>query len=158
MRLPGVLTIAAIGRLRTPHWSSAQEEYLGRLRRYVEVALFEIQDVAGRNLPTDVALRREGQKLLTATKASRWRIALDPAGREMDSLVFARHLDRLIQAHGKIAFLIGGPFGLSPDVLEVCDERLSLSRLTFPHELARVTLLEQLYRAVTILSGEPYHK
>lgn len=85
-------------------------------------------------------------------------VALDPAGNLCRSEALARRLtDWRVQRQSRIAFLIGGPFGLAPRVLSRADWRLSLSPMTFPHELARVTLLEQLYRAFTIVRGENYH-
>ena len=158
MRLPGTLTVAAVGKLRTPHWRSAQQDYLQRLQRYLSVTLVEVRDFAGGKLPKDTAVAREGQALSQAVKEVPWISALDAAGQQVDSEGLARYLHHHIETHRDLAFLIGGPVGLSPELLATCNARLSLSQLTFPHELARVVLLEQLYRAMTILSGEPYHK
>ena len=85
-------------------------------------------------------------------------VALSATGRQMDSPGLAAFLQKQIEIYGSLAFLIGGPVGLAAEVLTSCDDTLSLSPLTFPHELARVILLEQLYRAATIISGEKYHK
>jgi 23S rRNA (pseudouridine1915-N3)-methyltransferase len=158
MRLPGTLTIAAVGKLRTPHWQSAQRDYLQRLQRYVNLVLVEVRDLAGSTLPDDTAIAREGQALSQAVKDVPWTIALDATGPQLDSEGLADYLRRHVETYRDLAFLIGGPIGLSPDVLAGCSARLSLSRLTLPHELARIVLLEQLYRAMTILGGEPYHK
>jgi len=157
-RLSGKITIVAVGKLRSEHWRAAQQDYLKRLRRYTHVALVEIKDAIGRSLPDAVAMQREGTALLAAAKDAHRTIALSATGKQMDSLRLASFLRKRIEVYGTIAFLIGGPVGLSPEVLAACDEQLSLSSLTFPHELARVVLLEQLYRAATILSGEKYHK
>lgn len=156
-RLSGRLDIVAVGKLRRQHWRVAQEDYLKRLRRYTKVQLFEVKDMVGRR-PDAVALQREGESLLRAAGGAHHLIALTPAGREWNSHQLAAFLQRRIEIYGRLAFLIGGPAGLSPEVLDACDATLSLSRLTFPHELARILLLEQLYRAATILSGDPYHK
>jgi len=157
-RLSGTITVAAVGKLRAAHWRAAQQDYLKRLRRYTQVQLVEVKDAVGRGLPDAVAMQREGAALLTAAKDARRIIALHAAGKQMDSLQLAKFLRKQIEVYGRVAFLIGGPVGLSTEVLEACDDQFSLSALTFPHELARVMLLEQLYRAATILSGEKYHK
>jgi 23S rRNA (pseudouridine1915-N3)-methyltransferase len=114
--------------------------------------------VVSRGFPDAVALGREGDALLKSTAKARRRILLTPDGRAYSSEAFARYLRRQIETYGQLAFLIGGPLGFSPEVTAAADDQLSLSSLTFPHELARVMFLEQLYRAFTILRGEPYHK
>ncbi|MGC9397380.1 MAG: 23S rRNA (pseudouridine(1915)-N(3))-methyltransferase RlmH [Anaerolineae bacterium] len=158
MYLTGKITLAAVGKLHGAYWRAAQQEYLARLRRYTDVKLIEVKDVVGRGIPDVVAMQREGEALLAAAKDARRVIALTATGKQMDSPGLADFLQKQIEIYGSLAFLIGGPVGLAPEVLKNCDDTLSLSPLTFPHELARVILLEQLYRAATILSGEQYHK
>ena len=158
MRLSGKIRIIAVGKLHGAYWRAAQQEYVARLRRYTDVKLIEVKDVVGRGMPDGVALQREGESLLVAAKDARRVIALTATGSPMDSPGLADFLQKQIEIYGSLAFLIGGPVGLSPEVLKSCDDRLSLSPLTFPHELARVILLEQLYRAATIINGEKYHK
>ena len=158
MRLTGKITIVAVGKLHGAYWRAAQQDYLARLRRYTDVTLIEVKDVVGRGVPDSVAMQREGKTLLEAAKDARRAIALSATGKQMDSPGLAGFLRRQIELYGSLAFLIGGPVGLSPEVLRNCDDTLSLSPLTFPHELARVVLLEQLYRAATIIGGEKYHK
>lgn len=157
-RLSGKITIITVGKLRNEHWRTAQRDYLKRLRRYTQVSLVEVRDAVGRSLPDDVAMQREGAALLAAAKDARRTIALNATGKQIDSPQLAEFLRKQIEVYGSVAFLIGGPVGLAPEVLATCDDQLSLSSLTFPHELARVILLEQLYRAATILGGEKYHK
>jgi len=157
-RLGGQILIAAVGRIRTPYWKAAQEEYLGRLNRYTAARLVEVKDAVGRGGPDDVAAGKEGRLLLEASRGAGRRIALDGGGRQLDSPGLARFLEKQLAVYGKLALLVGGPVGLPAAALETCEERLSLSSLTLPHELARVLLLEQLYRAATIVSGEKYHK
>lgn len=158
IRLPGTLTIAAVGRLRNPHWLAAQQEYAGRLQRYTELTIVEVRDQVGGPTPDQVAVEREGATLLDAVKGISWTIALDAKGKQATSEGFAAYLHKQVAVYRDVAFLIGGPLGHGEELLAACDEHLSLSLLTFPHELVRVMLLEQLYRAMTILSGEPYHK
>ena len=154
----GRITVAAVGRLKQSEWQSAQADYLKRLKRYSAVSLVEIKDSVGRGFPDAVAMQREGEALLKATSKARRRILLAPDGLSLSSEEFAAHLQRQIELYSHLSFLIGGPLGFSQEVQSAVEERLSLSLLTFPHELARIMLLEQLYRAFTILRGEPYHK
>lgn len=156
-RFPGQIDIIAVGKLRARHWLAAQADYLGRLERYVNVRLVELKDAVG-SVPDPVALQREGTALLQAARAARRSVALTPEGTQYDSPALAHWLGEQLAQHGHMALLIGGPLGLAPEVLAGCQEQLALSRLTLPHELARVVLLEQLYRAMTLLSGEKYHK
>jgi 23S rRNA (pseudouridine1915-N3)-methyltransferase len=158
MRFMGKVMIVAVGKLHSAYWRAAQQEYLARLRRYADVTLIEVKDVVGRGVPDGVAMQREGEALLAAAKDARRVIALSATGKQMDSLSLADFLQKQIEIYGSLAFLIGGPVGLAPEVLKNSDDMLSLSPLTFPHELARVILLEQLYRAATIVAGEKYHK
>jgi 23S rRNA (pseudouridine1915-N3)-methyltransferase len=158
VRLTGKMTLIAVGKLHSAYWRAAQQEYLTRLRRYTDITLIEVKDVVGRGTPDAVAMQREGEALLAAAKDARRMIALTATGKQMESLQLAEFLRKQFEVYGSLAFLIGGPVGLSPEVLAACDDTLSLSLLTFPHELARVVLLEQLYRAATIIGGEKYHK
>ena len=158
MRLNGRLTIATIGKIKNKAWLVAQNDYVKRLGRYTTVELVELKDVVGRSIPDGVAMVREGEQLLQAASNSHRLIALTPTGKMRSSPNLALWLQKRVVDYGRIAFLIGGPLGFSDEVLAACDEQFSLSPLTFTHELARVLLLEQLYRACTILAGEQYHK
>ena len=160
IRLPGTLTIAAVGKLRTPHWRVAQEDYAKRIRRYTRLNIVEVKDHLSGGPADAVALRREGEALTAAVAKAKapWVIAMDAQGKHTTSEGLARYLHRQVSTYRDVAFLIGGPVGLAPELLTTANDTLSLSSLTFPHELARVILLEQLYRALTILSGESYHK
>jgi 23S rRNA (pseudouridine1915-N3)-methyltransferase len=149
--------LLAIGRDRSGLFSPAVQEYLGRLARTLKVELVELPE-AKRQAGTPQARDEEGATLLARIKPGERLVALDERGEQPTSVELANRLARW-QARGQdVAMVIGGADGLSPAVLERAQERLSLSRLTLPHRLARVVLVEQLYRAVTILRGEPYHK
>ncbi len=154
----GQITIAAVGKLRSRDWRDAQGDYLKRLQRYTDVRLAEVKDSVGRGFPDSVAVIREGEQLLHATSKTHRRLLLTPDGKEMSSKAFAAFIQKQLVTYGRIAFLMGGPLGFSEEVIGAADARLSLSKLTFPHEMARIILLEQLYRAFTILHGEAYHK
>ena len=157
-RLNGRLTIATVGKIKNNAWLVAQDDYVKRLGRYTTMELVEVKDVVGRSVPDGVAMVREGEQLLQAVADSSRLIALTPTGKLRSSPNLAIWLQKRVEVYGRIAFLIGGPLGFSDEVLAACHEQISLSPLTFTHELARVLLLEQLYRACTILAGEQYHK
>jgi 23S rRNA (pseudouridine1915-N3)-methyltransferase len=157
-RAIGHLTLAAVGRLRERHWLAAQNEYIQRLGRYTDFKLVEVRDAVGKSLPDSVAMAREGEQLLAAVPRGARAIVISADGREMSSTDLANYLQSQLELHGELAFLIGGPLGFDSAVIAAADDRLALSRMTFPHELARIVLLEQLYRAFTILHGEPYRK
>lgn len=157
-KLSGHITIAAVGKLKSLQYRFIQDDFLKRLGRYTDVQLVEVKDVVGKGMPDEAAMQKEGLALLKATEGVNRRIALTSTGRQLDSLELAEFVRNQIGVYGRVAFLIGGPVGLSVEVLQNCQETLSLSRLTFTHEIARLLLLEQLYRAGTIIAGESYHK
>jgi 23S rRNA (pseudouridine1915-N3)-methyltransferase len=131
-------TVLAVGRIRTP-FADDEAHYRRLLAPHARVEVIEVRD--------DAALERR-------IPARALRVLLDVGGRAYDSAGFARWLEARRQAGRDVCFLLGGPEGTG---LQACDERLSLGPLTFPHQLARVLLLEQLFRAHKILAGEPYH-
>ena len=157
-RLSGTITIAAVGKLKGLQFRFIQDDYLKRLKRYTKIELIEVKDVVGKGLPDQTAIDKEGKRLLKATESANRRIALVSTGRQLDSLELADFIRNQIGIYSHIALIIGGPLGLSNEVLNHCQETLSLSKLTFTHEMARVLLLEQLYRSGTIVAGESYHK
>lgn len=151
-------TIIAVGRLKERHWREAADEYLKRLGPYARV---NVAEVADRDVTADEqrALEAEGADVLRALPADATVAVLEIGGRARSSAEFAAWIEALGSA-GKpnVAFVIGGASGLHVDVLSRADERISLGPLTLPHQLARVVLLEQLYRAFRIMRGEPYHR
>jgi 23S rRNA (pseudouridine1915-N3)-methyltransferase len=137
------LFVVAVGKMRDRHMAAICDEYLQRARRHVAVEVVEVDDDAAlaRRLPARAEL-----------------IALEPGGDAWTTEELARHLEKQM-LHGAqgVAFVIGGALGLPRDVVAKASRRLSLSNLTLPHRLARVVLCEQLYRAMSIIRGEPYH-
>lgn len=158
IRGTGRITLAAVGKLRRREWRETQDDYLNRLERFTNVQLLEVKDSVGKGFPDSVAVQREGEQLLAASQDSSRRFLLTADGKEMTSERFASFIRKQLEVYGNISFLIGGPLGFSEEVVEAVDGRISLSRLTFPHELARILFLEQLYRAFTIINRVPYHK
>ena len=150
--------VIAVG-TRMPSWvRSACDEYLVRLRGSLAVALTEIEPASRRAGGAPRAVAREGERLLAALLPADHVIALDERGRELTTRELAAWLGSRMQQGEDLAFLIGGPDGLAPEVLARSNYTLALSRLTLPHALARVLLAEQLYRAHCILANHPYHR
>jgi 23S rRNA (pseudouridine1915-N3)-methyltransferase len=151
-------TIVAVGRLKG--WAAeGSDDYLTRLRRYFAVEVVEVpEEDMNRRSPEEV-LTVEGERLLKRLPAGAHVVALDrERGKPLSSEELARKLSSLgVSGRSHVVFVLGGPLGLSPEVLGRADERLSFGPITLPHGLARVVLLEQLYRAVKIGRGEKYH-
>jgi len=145
---------------RMPKWvREAYEDYITRLGSGLKVTLVEIEPgprSAGR--APDKAIDIEGRKLLAALRQDDYVVALDERGSEMTTRELAAWLGARMQEGRDVAFLIGGPDGLAPEVLARSDFKWSLSRLTFPHALVRVLVAEQLYRAHGVLANHPYHR
>jgi len=153
------LLIIAVGD-RVPHWVvHGCEEYAKRLRKPWALKLMEVPaERRSRNADILKLVRMEGKRLLAAVPDG-WRIvALDPTGSQHDTEALARHLGCWTDDSENVAFLIGGPDGLSPEALEKANNIWSLSRLTFAHSMARLVIIEQFYRAFSILHRLPYHR
>ncbi|MBA2565520.1 MAG: 23S rRNA (pseudouridine(1915)-N(3))-methyltransferase RlmH [Gemmatimonadetes bacterium] len=152
------LRVVAVGRLRAGYARSAAQDYLARVNRYLPCRVVEVREVGDADPGRSVAV--ESRRLREAEPAGEsFRVALDVEGEAWSSARFARFFgERMTYGGGDVAFLVGGAWGLDAALAREADLRLSLSRMTFPHDLARVLLLEQIYRALTILRGEPYHK
>ena len=154
------IRIIVADRTRSPFLAEGEAFYLKRLQSYAQVEWIEVKPVRmTKGRPEEEILRLEGQALIRKRGPKDYLVALDRTGRQYGSEEFAGRLEKVaLNAGGGITFMIGGPLGLSGDVLAESDEILSLSRFTFTHEMSRVLLLEQIYRAFTILKGEKYHK
>jgi 23S rRNA (pseudouridine1915-N3)-methyltransferase len=150
--------LVAVGRVRNTALRDACEEYLARSRRYFSIDIREVPPAVrgGRSAPN--ARRQEAEGLLRAIPGNGTLVALTRTGRSEDSIRFAERLARWQRDARDVVWVIGGANGLDPSVLERCPHKISLSPLTLPHEVARLVLLEQIYRAGTILRREPYHK
>ncbi|MBR4457944.1 MAG: 23S rRNA (pseudouridine(1915)-N(3))-methyltransferase RlmH [Clostridia bacterium] len=156
-------SVIAVGQLREKPFRAMADEYLKRLSRYGkyrEIELNDLPEPANSSPALEEQIRRkEGEAILKAIRPGDYVIALTIPGRQWDSPALARHLEVLAASgRGDPVFVIGGSLGLSPEVIARADEELSMSAMTFPHQLARVMLLEQLYRCCRITAGERYHK
>jgi len=152
--------VAAVGRLKAPHFAAACQDYLTRLGHTLPTSVVEIKDPprTGGGSP-DRWKAQEASGLLAAIPSGGRLVALDERGRSMTSRAFAEWVGQLRdQGVPAVVFAIGGPDGLDESVRQRADKLLSFGAMTMPHELVRVVLLEQLYRAGAILSGSPYHR
>ena len=156
------LTLITVGTLKEDYLAAALAEYKKRLGAYCRVEEIEIKEVRIANEDDageiERALAEEGAKILSKIPKGSYPIALCVEGKEYDSESLAALLGRAADAVGKITLIIGSSHGLSPTVKAAAKERLSVSRLTFPHQLMRVILAEALYRSFSILAGKRYHK
>ncbi len=151
------IRVVAVGKDRSGLYAPAVEEYARRIARHVRFELAEVPE-ARRHAGTPRAREEEGEAILARLRPGDRVVALDERGDEPTSAALAGRLGRWLQGGRDVALVIGGSDGLSDAVLARADERLALSRMTLAHRLARLVLAEQLYRAFTILRGEPYHK
>ncbi|OGR07075.1 MAG: hypothetical protein A2511_11125 [Deltaproteobacteria bacterium RIFOXYD12_FULL_50_9] len=149
-----------LGKTREKYLEQGIEDFYKRLSRYVEIDIRVLKErKAGGSEPAAVVKEQEGRVLLSRITPGALLVALDPGGRQLDSEELAKQLDQWEQDGRRlISFLIGGHLGLTSEVLARADFVLSLSRMTFTHEMTRLLLFEQLYRARTILAGTGYHK
>jgi len=151
------ITVLAIGRTATPYIAEAISTYTKRINHYVELNIDEIPDVRGAHSP-DTQKTAEGQAILKRLKAGDAIILLDERGKQLSSVEFSQSLSkRMSSGLKRLCFVIGGPYGFSREVYDRADGMLSLSRMTFTHEMVRLFFIEQIYRAMTIQRGEPYH-
>jgi len=156
------VTVIAVGKLKEKYWRDAVAEYVKRLGAYCRLELVETPDegiAAGTPAEEEKIKAVEWGRVSRRLKEGTYLVALDVRGEPISSEQLSKRIDRLaVTGRGDITFIIGGSLGLPRGALERADWRLSFSKLTFPHQLMRVILLEQIYRAFKIARGEPYHK
>ncbi len=157
------IKILCVGKIKEKYLRDAIAEYSKRLTRYCKLEIQEVPDEKtpdGASEAEELRVKEiEGKRLLACIRDTDYVIALAIDGQMPDSIGLARKIERLgIQGQSSFCFVIGGSLGLSDDVMNRADEKISFSRLTFPHQLMRVILLEQIYRSFRIIHGEPYHK
>lgn len=152
------ITLISIGSIKKPYIKDGIQEYLKRIKRYSPLETVEIkEETYSSKLPKAELLKREGERILKKLKGGDYVVALWEKGKPLSSEGLSKLLKEQMDSGRKgMAFIIGGPYGLHEDVIKKADLALSLSEMTFPHDLARLMLSEQVYRAFTILKGEPY--
>lgn len=153
------IVLLTVGKTEASYWKEALAEYQRRLQHYVPFELQVLPDIKNtKNLTKTEQKKQEGVLIRKALQAGDWCVLLDEQGKEYTSMEFAAYLEKKIQiVSRRLVFVIGGPYGFSDEVYQMASERLSLSKMTFSHQMIRPIFVEQLYRAMTILRGEPYH-
>lgn len=150
--------LIVVGKTADRHFQAGIDDYVGRVGHYMPFAMTVIPDLkATRSLSEEQQRQAEGQQILRMVQPGDTLVLLDEHGKEMRSTELAQWLERKRQTARRLLFVIGGPYGFSPDVYARANEKLSLSKLTFSHQMVRLVFAEQLYRACTIIKGEPYH-
>lgn len=150
-----MIKIICIGKIKEKYLVEAINEYLKRLSKYTKIEITELSDSA---FDIKKTLEVEKDLILKHIKKDDYNILLDINGNELNSLDFANKLDKIRQINSNINFIIGGSNGVHEEIKKISSERISFSKLTFPHQLFRVILLEQIYRSFKILNNEEYHK
>ncbi len=152
------VTVIAVGKLKESRWREAQEEYARRLRPFAKIEVIEVAaEPFGGSVTPAQAMRTEAERLERRLPKGATVIMLERTGGVLSSEAFAKLVGAEADAGREVAFVIGGAAGLDPAFLAAADKKISISAMTFTHEMARIILLEQLYRATTILAGKTYH-
>ena len=153
------IILLVVGKTDSGSWSNALDDYMGRLKHYIPFEIEVIPDIKNaKNMTESQQKEQEGLLILKFLQAGDCCVLLDERGKEFTSRLFASYIDKKMHVVPKrLVFVIGGPYGFSDDVYAKAAERISLSKMTFSHQMIRPIFVEQLYRAMTILRGEPYH-
>lgn len=157
------ISILCVGKIKEKYWNDAIAEYKKRLTRYCKIEIIEVADEkTPENAPPaleEQIKQKEGKKIISHIDSKAMVVALAINGKKYDSLSFAKEIQKDgVNGISHIQFIIGGSLGLSNEVLGLANRKISFSDMTFPHQMMRVILLEQVYRGYKIISGEPYHK
>ena len=157
------IDIICVGNLKESFWREGADEYIKRLNGYCNLEIIQIKEAAlpknAKKKAEENVISAEGQAILGKIKKQSYVFALDVKGKGFTSEGFAEKVAKLsLEGKSRLVFIIGGSLGLSKEVLETADVRISFSQMTYPHQLMRVILLEQLYRTYKINNGETYHK
>ena len=157
------ITIVCVGKIKEKFYRDALAEYTKRLSRYCSLSITEVADEKTKEQASDVECAiikdREGERILKSIREDGYVITLAIDGKNLDSVELSKKIENLaLTGKSNLYFVIGGSLGLSDEVMKRADYKLSFSRMTFPHQLMRVILLEQIYRSYHIINHEPYHK
>lgn len=151
-----MIKIICLGKVKEKYLQDGIDEYIKRISKYTQVKIVELEDEGIKD--DKVALKKEKEKILKYLNTKDYIIVLDISGKEMTSLEFADKIDKTLIINSDITFIIGGSYGLDEEIKSLSNYRLSFSKMTFPHQLFRLILLEQIYRAYKINHNEEYHK
>lgn len=153
------IALLVIGKTDASYFIDAVNEYSKRLEHYISFEIQVIPDIKNsKNLSAEQQKEKEGELILKNMSAGDYLVLLDDKGKEYTSIKFAEYIERKMHTVSKkLIFVIGGPYGFSQTVYNKANEKITLSRMTFSHQMVRLIFVEQLYRAMTILNNEPYH-
>lgn len=153
------ITLIVIGKTNAKYLIEGLDEYTRRLKHYITYNINILPDIKNtKNLTEEQQKETEGKLILNALKPGDFLVLLDERGKEFSSMQFSDYLQRKMNSGlRRLVFVVGGPYGFSKDIYSKADEKLSLSKMTFSHEMIRLFFTEQIYRAMTIIRGEPYH-
>jgi len=157
------ITVICVGKIKEKFYRDAIDEYIKRLSKFCRLSIIEVDDEeAGQNLndnQCNIVKNKEGERILRKIPVNSYVFTLEIEGLKYDSVSFSKKINKLcIEGNSNIVFIIGGSLGLSDNVKDVANSKISFSDMTFPHQLMRVILLEQIYRSFKIINNEPYHK
>lgn len=157
------VSIICVGKLKEKYWSNACDEYLKRMKAFCKCSVIEVDEKKMPENPSDAQIRavveEEGKRIISRINSGSHIISLCIEGKQKSSEDFSSYIDKLtVSGTSHISFIIGGSWGLSEEVKRIAGLKLSMSEMTFPHQMARVMLLEQIYRAFQISSSGKYHK
>ena len=150
-----MIKIICVGKVKENYYRDAIEEYLKRLSKYTKVEIIEVNDL---NYDKEKTIREESKLIIDKLNNNDYKILMDIQGEILDSVTLSKKINDLMISNSNITFIIGGSYGVSDELKRMVDYRLSFSILTFPHQLFRVVLLEQIYRSFKIINNEEYHK
>ena len=150
-----MIKIICVGKIKEKYLRDAVDEYIKRLSKYTKLEIIQLPDV---DYELKKTLEIEKSNILKNIKTGDYNILLDLEGRELTSIDFAKTIAKIRIENSNINFIIGGSYGVHDDIKKLVNDRISFSKLTFPHQLFRVILLEQIYRSFKILNNEEYHK
>lgn len=151
-----MIKIICVGKIKEEYLNKGINEYKKRISKYHNIEIYELQDEG--LLDKQTTLKKEKEKILKIINPKDYLIILDIDGKELNSIQLAKKIDEVFITNSNIAFIIGGSYGIDDSIKDLADLKLSFSKLTFPHQLFRIILLEQIYRAFKINNNEEYHK
>ena len=151
-----MIKIICVGKIKESFFKEAIQEYEKRLSKYTKIKIIEVEDI---NLNNETLIKqKEKEKILKYIEQKDYVITLEIEGKELSSIELSKKIEEIQQTNPNLTFIIGGSYGLDTEIKNISNYKISFSKLTFPHQLFRVILLEQIYRAYKIMNNESYHK
>ena len=151
------IKLIVIGEIHNRDLKQLVDQYVSKLKYYIKIELIELKDER-KKLQQNVQIKKEGEKILSVLKKNDFIILLDENGEQYSSVGFSKFIQKKLNSGMKtLTFIVGGPYGFSEEIKNLSNQKLSLSKMTFSHEMVRLFFSEQLYRALSILNNEPYH-